>query len=265
MKQGFIIDLDGTLYRGSERLPRAEAFIGALRRAGAPYVLMTNNSTRTPEEVAAHLNRLGIPADAGDVLTSAQATVRYLDGLNEGRHVYCIGEKGLIAAIEQAGYVLTDREADFVVQGLDRSFDYAKLKRAMELIRAGARFVLTNPDVRLPAEDGFFPGAGSIAAAIETASGVAPVVIGKPSAIIMAFALERIGLPASDVWMVGDNMRTDMAAGRTASCRTALLLTGITDEASLPALSEETGIACDFVGRHLGEFMAHVGLEAAGA
>jgi len=264
MKQGFIIDLDGTLYRGSEPLPHAAAFIDALRTAGAPYVLMTNNSTRTPREVADHLNRMGIPARPGDVLTSAQATVRYLDGLHAGKNVYCIGEKGLVTALEEAGYALTDRAADFVVQGLDRAFSYAKLQKAMDLILAGARFVLTNPDVRLPTEDGFFPGAGSIAAAIETAAGVSPVVIGKPSAVIMEFALEMIGLPASDVWMVGDNVRTDMVAGRNASCRTALLFTGITDEASWPALAAETGVACDFAGRHLGEFMAHVGLGAPG-
>lgn len=260
MKQGYIIDLDGTLYRGSAPLPHAADFINALRRTGSPYVLMTNNSMRTPEEVAAHLNRLGIPADGGEVLTSAQATVRYLDTLNAGRNVYCIGEGGLKTALVEAGYTLTDREADFVVQGLDRGFDYTNLKTAMELILAGARFILTNPDVRLPTEDGFLPGAGSLGAAIETASGAKATVIGKPSTIITGFALEMIGLPASSVWMVGDNLRTDMLAGKNASCRTALLLTGITTAESLPALAEETGVSCDFVGETLGEFMNHIGL-----
>lgn len=262
-QQGYIIDLDGTLYRGNERLPYAAEFITALRQSGAPHVLMTNNSMRTPQEVAAHLNRLGIPAGPEDVLTSAQATVRYLDSLGGRRNVYCIGEGGLTAALEEAGYTLTDRGADCVVVGLNRAFDYAMLKTAMELILAGARFVLTNPDVRLPTEGGFLPGAGSLGKAIETASGASPVVIGKPSAIITGFALDMIGLPPSDVWMVGDNMRTDMQAGKNASCRTALLLTGITDAASLPALAEETGITCDFVGEHLGAFMDHIGLPAA--
>lgn len=260
LKHGFIIDLDGTLYRGSERLPLAAAFINELRDSGVPYVLMTNNSTRTPEEVAGHLNRLGIPAAAGDVLTSAQAAARYLDDLNEGKRVFCIGEGGLKTALEEAGCTFAERDADFVVQGLDRTFDYGTIKKAMDLIRGGARFVVTNPDVRLPTEDGFIPGAGSIAKAIETASGVQPVIIGKPSTIITGFALDRIGLPASSVWMVGDNYRTDMLAGHHAGCRTALLLTGITDAASIPALAEETGVTCDFVGEHLGEFMAHLGL-----
>lgn len=261
MKQGFIIDLDGTLYRGSEPLPHAAEFIAALRRTGAPYVLMTNNSMRTPADVSDHLNRLGIPADPSEVLTSAQATARYLDSQQAGRRVYCIGEGGLSTALAEAGYTLTEDAADVVVQGLDRRFDYGMLKTAMDLIRSGARFVLTNPDVRLPMEDGFLPGAGTLGAAIETASGVKPVVIGKPSVIMTGFALEMIGLPASSVWMVGDNLRTDMLAGKNTGCRTALLLTGITPADALPALAEETGVTCDVVAAHLGEFMAHIGLQ----
>lgn len=221
---------------------------------------MTNNSTRTPWEVAYHLNQLGIPADSRDVLTSAQAAVRYLDAINAGRNVYCIGEGGLKMALVEAGYRLTGDNADTVVQGLDRVFDYAMLRKAMNLLRGGARYILTNPDVRLPAEGGFLPGAGSIAAAIETASGAKPVIIGKPSRIITDFALEMLDLPASSVWMVGDNMRTDMLAGKNASCRTALILTGVTSPDELPQLAEETGFACDFVGEHLGQFMEHAGL-----
>lgn len=239
--QGFIVDLDGTLYRGKEALPFARGFLEAVKTSGAPFLLMTNNATRTPEEVAAHLNGIGIPAAPRDVFTAAQAAAAYLaeQGGGRGRRVFCIGERGLIAALEQAGHTLCEEGADYVVQGLDRSFDYGKLTKAMSLIRGGAVFVQTNPDKRLPVEGGFIPGAGSIGAAVAVAAGVEPVIVGKPSPIIMKYALERIGLPPSRVWMVGDNVQTDIAAGQAAGCRTALVLTGVSSKAEGEAAQVE--------------------------
>jgi len=252
-KQGFIVDLDGTLYRGNERLPYAVEFVQSVRRSGSPLLFMTNNSTRTPEEVAEHLRELDIQAHHNEVFTSSQAAVRYLEEDGRGRKVFCIGEEGLVAALINAGYELADHEADYVLQGLDRKFHYDKLHTALRLISNGAAFIQTNPDVRLPVDGGFLPGAGSIGAAIATATDAAPVIIGKPSRIMMGFALERLGLPASSVWMVGDNMRTDMAAGYSAGCKTALLLTGVTNRENLKELEAEVGFRCDFVGGDLSE------------
>ena len=253
-RQGFIIDLDGTLYRGSERLPYAREFVEAIRASGAPLLLMTNNTTRTPEDVVHHLNELGIPAMPQEVFTAAQAAARYLDERGGGRRVYCIGEHGLSAALTENGFALVEQDADYVVQGLDRSFDYGTLSRALALIGGGAEFVLTNPDKRLPVEGRFMPGAGSIGAAIAAAAGVDPVIVGKPSTVIMNYALDLIGLPPSSVWMVGDNVHTDMAAGKAAGCRTALVLTGYSTRADGEAAQ------ADWIGSGLKELAEHVGL-----
>lgn len=253
---GYIIDLDGTLYRGGEILPYAVEFMEMVRESGSPFLFMTNNSTRTPEDVAEHLRGMGIQAEADEIFTTSQAAARYLQEDGRGNKVYCIGEHGLIEALTGAGFELSDQEADYVVQGLDRAFDYGKLNRALQFILDGAAFISTNPDVRLPVDGGYLPGAGSIGMAIATATDVKPVVIGKPSTIIMNYAMERLGLPAASIWMVGDNMRTDMAAGKAAACRTALLLTGVTNLDNLPVLEAETGVKCDYVGADLGEFMA---------
>ena len=256
---GFIVDLDGTLFRGQELLPAAPEFIAGIRHSGAQLLFMTNNSTRTPDEVAQQLVSLGIPAQSNEVFTSSQAAVRYMDEDNRGKRVYAIGEFGLLDALTRAGYTLADHDVDYVLQGLDRQFDYRKLHKSLTLISGGATFIQTNPDVRLPVDDGFLPGAGSLGAAIATASGVQPIVIGKPSLIMMRYALEKLGLLAANVWMVGDNMRTDMSAGKAAGCKTALLLTGVTTTGNLPELEAETGVTCDFVGDDLRSFITYLG------
>ncbi len=258
---GFIVDLDGTLYRGGERLPGAADFIESVRSNRCSLLFMTNNSTRTAVEVAEHLTSMGITANPDEVLTTSQSAVRYLDEDARGKRVYCIGEHGLMLPLEAAGYSLTDGTtgADYVVQGLDREFDYSKLTIALDLISAGASFVMTNPDVRLPMDHGFLPGAGSIGMAISTATDVKPVIIGKPSTIMMGHALEQMGMPASAVWMVGDNMRTDMAAGKAAGCHTALLLTGVTTEHNRHQHEQELGFSCDYVGATLTDFAKHLG------
>jgi 4-nitrophenyl phosphatase len=253
-RQGFIVDLDGTLYRGKLRLPYAQEFIEAVKGSHSPLLFMTNNSTRTPEQVAEHLTILGIPAEPEEVFTAAQATALYLKDLDKGQKIYCIGEQGLIEALNQAGFELTDTDADYVVQGLDKSFTYTKLETALFLIHGGAAFIQTNPDLRLPVDGGFMPGAGSIGAAIQAATGHHPTVVGKPSSIIMSYACERIGLYGKDVWMVGDNLLTDIAAGKAASCRTALILTGVSSR------EEGESVELDFMGYQLDEFARAIGL-----
>jgi 4-nitrophenyl phosphatase len=259
-RQGFIVDLDGTLYRGQTQLPGAAAFVEAIRASSSSLLFMTNNSTRVASEVALHLNEMGIPASVEDVLTTSQSAVRYLNEDGRGKRVYAIGEQGLTGPLLEAGYELVNGAsgADYVVQGLDRSFNYEKLTIALELILEGAVFVQTNPDVRLPMDNGFLPGAGAIGVAISTATDIKPVVIGKPSTIMMGHALEQLGLPASSVWMVGDNMRTDMAAGKAAGCKTALLFTGVTTKQNLSMFEEELGFTCDYIGEQLPDFAAYL-------
>ncbi|MBB6021479.1 4-nitrophenyl phosphatase [Paenibacillus sp. JGP012] len=228
MIKAYLIDLDGTLYHGRHRIDGADQLIRTLQEQGVPYLFVTNNSSRTPQGVADHLNGMGITADASQVCTSAVAAAEYVAAEAPGAKVACIGEIGLIQAIKDAGLVLTEDNPDYVIQGIDRDFSYLKLTKALRWINGGAQFIMTNPDLQLPADDGLTPGAGTIGAAIEAATGVQPVVIGKPSSIIMRSAIRRLNLKADETAVIGDNMRTDIAAGVAAGCETLLVLTGVT-------------------------------------
>ncbi|WP_135553832.1 HAD-IIA family hydrolase [Paenibacillus cymbidii] len=246
--RGFLIDLDGTMYAGNRPIEHAAAFIDKLKEEGSPYLFVTNNSSRRPEEVAAHLREVaGVEAAGRDVFTSAQAAARYIADRKPGARVHFIGEAGLEHALREAGLTVTERSPDFVVQGIDRAFDYAKLELAARLIREGAAYVLTNPDHLLPSDDGPKPGAGSIAAAITTAAQQEPIIIGKPSPIIMGYAVERLGLPASAIWAVGDNVRTDIGGGAAAGCRTALVLTGLATAGNALAHIAAAGVRPDLI------------------
>jgi 4-nitrophenyl phosphatase len=233
--QGFIIDLDGTLYRGNSIIAHAAQFVNTLQEHRLPYLLVTNNSSRTPDDVAEHLAQMDIHVSPSHILTSAQAAAWYMKHVysHRGLSVYCIGERGLQQALTQQGYELVDnhhdlQHVDFVVQGIDRSFDYSKLVQAIRYVDSGAIFINTNPDRLLPSDRLLYPGAGSIAASIQYACGIQPIVIGKPSSIIIEYAIEQLGIAKSHIWVVGDNVATDILGGYRTGCKTALVLTGIT-------------------------------------
>lgn len=256
---GFIIDLDGTIYAGKDPIPYADEFIHSIKRHGWPYLYLTNNSSANPKQVASKLQDItGIETDESHVLTSAIAAARYIKEQNKGSRVFCIGEAGLREALDEAGLERTEHNPDYVVQGIDREFTYAKLEQAVRHIRAGASFIQTNPDHLLPSDGKLMPGAGSIAAAIKTASEAEAVVIGKPSRIIMQYAIERIGLPEHDIWVIGDNIRTDIGGGVAAGCRTALSLTGLATPDNYRTLIEQTGIQPDFCCSSLMELYEHL-------
>lgn len=262
---GFLLDLDGTLYNGDRPIPYAAEFISCLRERGYPYLYLTNNSSRTPEQVALHLAATGIDASPNEVLTSSQAAAMYLKdaGIDRGP-VMCIGETGLQQALTEAGFELVGEEAEerkvsAVVQGIDRTFSYEKLFKAVRYIRSGAKYVLTNPDHLLPCNGELSPGAGSISAAIERASEIAPVVIGKPSPIIMRYATAKLGLLPEEIWAVGDNMNTDIRGGADAMCRTALVLTGLANETNVEEHIARAGVRPELVCRHLMELAERIG------
>jgi len=257
-KIGFIIDLDGTMYRGNEMVEHADEFVLQLNRLGIPHLFLTNNSSRTPHAVAEHLRSLGIPAEADHVYTTAQAAARYISREKSSARVYVIGENGLLEAVNEAGLEVVQDEPDYVVQGIDRSFDYAKLAEAVRHIRSGAVYVQTNPDLLLPSDNGFMPGAGSIGAAIQAASGSTPVVIGKPSVIIMRDAIELLGLAPDRVWVIGDNAATDIGAGQSAGCKTALVLTGLTTRDNLSSMLEGAGVEPNLVCDNLPQLLEKV-------
>ncbi len=236
--KGYLIDLDGTIYKGKERIPAGEAFVRELQRRKIPYLFVTNNTTRTPETVKTMLDEnFNIETPLETIYTATLATIDYMQEKNLGKKAYVIGDVGLKHAIEEAGYIEDTENPDYVVVGLDWEVDYEKLSIATLAIQKGAHFVGTNPDLNIPTERGLMPGAGSIVTLIEVATRVEPVYIGKPNAIIMEKAVEHLGLPREEVIMVGDNYLTDIRAGIDNGIPTLLVTTGFTrpeEVASLP-------------------------------
>jgi 4-nitrophenyl phosphatase len=233
-----LLDLDGTVYRGSQAVPGAAAFLRRAAALGVEVLFLTNRSTRTPEAVAGHLQRLGIPARPEAVLTSALATVHLLEREAPGARVFFVGEEGLERALASSSLEMTDRDPDYVVVGFDRSFDYAKLAAASHWVREGAQLIATNPDRVLNTDDGLAPGNGALVAAVATAANAEAQVVGKPARPIFDAALRRLQAPPGAVLVVGDNLETDIAGGVQAGLATALLLTGVSTRADVERLPE---------------------------
>ncbi len=224
-----VIDMDGVLYRGSEVIPGTDHFVGFLRRQAIGFVLATNNATRTPQQFVDKLATMGVHIHASEVLTSAQATAGYLAGIAPpGTRVFVVGMDGLRTALHEAGFNLVEEDAEFVVAGMDFTVNYERLAQATLQIRAGARFVGTNPDKTFPSERGIVPGAGSILAFLETSTGVTPRIIGKPGTAMIEQALARMGGLRENTAMLGDRLETDILAGHRAGLRTLLVLSGVT-------------------------------------
>jgi 4-nitrophenyl phosphatase len=197
-------------------------------------VLATNNSTRTPQQYVDKLAAMGVGIHTSEVLTSAQATASHMASIAPpGTEVFVVGQDGLLAALEEAGFLLVEENAEFVVVGMDSAICYERLAQATLLIRAGARFIGTNPDKTFPSERGIVPGAGSLLAFLETASGVSPTVIGKPAPAMIEQALARTGADAVSAAMLGDRLETDILAGQQAGLLTLLVMSGITDKGIL--------------------------------
>jgi len=226
--RGLILDLDGTLYRGDEPIVGAIEFVAALRRAGLPFVCATNNSARTVEQVANRMKDMGFAVEQDEVFTSALLVAQeVLNRFGRGARVFAIGEAGLLSALTSVGAVWDEMHPEVVVMGLDREFTYAKLRTATRAIAAGAAFLATNADRVLPEEVGFAPGAGSLLAALETASGRPPEVLGKPNPAFIHAACRFLAQPPETVMVVGDSGETDIAAGMAAGCLTVRVETGV--------------------------------------
>ena len=230
-----LLDMDGVLYRGQLPLPGVNPMLALFERRGIAYACVTNNSTLTPEQYEAKLATMGIRIPAAQVITSSVATRRYLEGVvPHGTPAYYIGMEGLREALFDDGYFIYDEQhPQVVVAGLDSGATYAKFKIAALAIRAGARFVGTNPDLTLPTEEGLVPGAGSIQALLTAATGVTPLVIGKPEPTMLHTAIAILRADPQRTLVIGDRLDTDIAGAAAAGLASALVLTGVTTMADL--------------------------------
>jgi 4-nitrophenyl phosphatase len=243
--KGYLIDLDGTMYRGTERIEAASDFVKKLRDKRIPYLFVTNNSTRTPKQVAEKLTDFDIPADEKQVFTTSMATANYIYEQNKEAAVYVIGEEGLHKALEEKGFIHGGENADYVVIGLDRDITYEKLSVACLAVRNGAKFISTNADIALPTERGFLPGNGSLTSVISVSTQVKPTFIGKPEAIIMEQALKALGTSKEETLMVGDYYDTDILAGMNAGMDTLLVHTGVTTKEMLSGYEKKPTFTVD--------------------
>jgi NagD protein len=235
MTRGFLIDMDGVIYRGSELIPGAQQFVASLRQAGIPFLFLTNNSQRTRRDVATKLCRLGLEAEERDVFTCAIATARFLAHQKPNGTAYVIGEGGLLNALHINGYSIVDHSPDYVVVGEGRAFNYEMIETAVRMIQNGAKLVATNPDPNCPTQHGIRPGCGAIVAMLETATGRKAFSVGKPSPVMMRAARKELGLSADETTVVGDTMETDILGGVQMGYRTVLVLTGSTSQEDLAA------------------------------
>jgi 4-nitrophenyl phosphatase len=228
----FIFDLDGVVYLGNEPVPKARETLEVLEAAGKKLYYLTNNSTKTRKEFQEKLSRMGIQVQERQIITSASATAQYLRKRAPGAAVYIIGEQGLVSEFQSAGFQVVTQEAaalsvSYVVVGMDRGFTYQKLATALTALVRGAKFIATNPDPTLPTEHGILPGAGSMVAALSTASRCEPtIVIGKPNPFMVNLIMRETQVPPQKTVIIGDRYITDIKAGINAQINTILVKTG---------------------------------------
>jgi glycerol 3-phosphatase-2 len=236
-----LLDLDGVVYRGQDAVPHARAALAGAAADGMRLAFVTNNASRTPDAVAAHLNDLGVPAGPDDVVTSAQAAARLLTELvPAGAPVLVIGGDGLYAAVSERGLRpvrSADDEPAAVVQGYSPDLGWKDLAEACYALARGVPYVATNVDLTVPTARGIAPGNGTLVAAVRTASGVTPRVAGKPELPLHRETIVRTG--AHRPLVVGDRLDTDIEGANRGGADSLLVLTGVTDATTLLAASVE--------------------------
>lgn len=263
-----LVDLDGVVYRGADPVPGVAEVLSARARAGDDVVYVTNNSMHYRADYVTRLAELGAPVSPERIVSSPRATALYLREREPGvRRVLAVGASGLDRELRDVGLEVVNagfaaermaREGidgvsaagapDAVVAGVDPQLTYLRVAAAADCVRAGARFIATNRDPVYPTERWLRPGAGAVVAAIEVASGVTPISIGKPEPLLLEEAARAVGRDPAEAIVIGDGIGTDLAAARAVGARAILMLTGVTSAgaaAAIPAGERPVGVAAD--------------------
>jgi 4-nitrophenyl phosphatase len=249
--QHLLIDMDGVLWRGDAPMSGLADFFKLLRQQQIGFTLATNNASRTTEYYTKKLAGFDVEVSSEEIITSAQATAAHLAaGSRPGTPIYAIGSDGMRQTLLERGFHLVDSGAEpgsveYVVVSWDREVNYDKLAQATLHIRAGARFIATNPDRTFPGERGQIPGAGAILAAVQAATDVEPTIIGKPSPLMFQLAMRRMQADANTTAMLGDRLETDILGGQNARLTTILVLSGVTTPELLAASPIQPDIIFD--------------------
>jgi 4-nitrophenyl phosphatase len=247
-----ILDMDGVLWRGDSPIGDLHNIFNFIDAKGLKYTLATNNATKTPEQYQQKLASFGASVETSHIITSSQAVAALLmTKFPNGGPVFIIGEDGLEKALQDCGFFPSENDALAVIAGLDRKLSYSKLQKAALLIRAGVPFYGTNPDKTFPTPTGLVPGAGAILALLETSTNIHPIIAGKPFPFMFGLALSRMNVTANSTVSIGDRLETDILGGKNAGCRTALVLSGVTNIKEL-SISD---IKPDFIANSLTDFL----------
>jgi NagD protein len=243
-KKGFLIDMDGVIYKGSEPIPGAVEFINSLRDRGYPFLFLTNNSQRTNRDVCYKLRKMGFAVNNEDIFTCAMATARYLASKKVHGTAYVIGEGGLLTELHNAGYSIVDEHPDYVIIGEGRTIMLESVDKAINMIMGGAKLIATNLDPNCPVGNGKYrAGCGAFVAMLEFATGKQAFSVGKPSPVMMRMARKILGLSTDETIMIGDTMGTDILGAGSMGFTTVLTLSGVTSEKDL----DQYGYSPDFI------------------
>lgn len=248
----YLTDMDGVLVREEHLVPGADEFLAELRANGNRFLVLTNNSAYTPRDLRARLLHSGLDVPEGSIWTSALATAQFLHSQRPGGSAFVLGEAGLTTALHEVGYVLTDRDPDYVVLGETRTYSFTAITKAIRMIADGAKFIATNPDPTGPSVEGRLPATGAVAALIERAVGKQPYYVGKPNPLMMRSALQALGAHSEHTVMIGDRMDTDVHSGIEAGLRTILVLSGISTKESAESYPYRPSRIADSVADLLG-------------
>ena len=229
-KKGFICDMDGVIYHGNLLLPGVREFVDFLKRENKKVLFLTNSSERAPKELQQKLERLGLEVDEKHFYTSALSTAAFLKQQCPGGSAYVIGEPGLVGALYEAGFTMNEVNPDYVVMGETHAYSFEKIERAVQLVRAGAKLIGTNPDLTGPVEGGIVPACKALMSPIELATGRNAYYLGKPNPLMMRHGLSLLGVSPEECAIIGDRMDTDIVAGVECGIDTVLVLSGVTTE-----------------------------------
>lgn len=229
-KKLWLLDMDGTIYEGLRVFPGTVPFLSAVRARGGNYMMVTNNSSKSVEDYVKKVRKMGIDATEENFFTSVHATILYLKEHHPGARVYAQGTRSFISQLIDAGINVTeeiDRTAEVVLVGFDTELNFEKMLKTSEMLTGftGA-YIATNPDFTCPTEFGFVPDCGSMCIGYRYATGLTPLVIGKPEPTMLKIACEKMGVSKEDAVMVGDRNYTDIASGVNAGITTVAVLTG---------------------------------------
>jgi 4-nitrophenyl phosphatase len=256
--QAFIIDMDGVLYEGARPLPGLVEFFDTLRAKKIRFILATNNASLTPEQYISKLAGMGVTITRDEILSSALAAASWMRKRSpSGARVFAIGEDGVRNALTENGFTLLDlyeNHADYVICGMDRKLSWDKLATATINIRAGAKFIGTNPDTTLPTERGTTHGNGAILAALQAASGVQPIIIGKPEPTMYQIAIDMLGIAHEHIAAIGDRLETDILGAERTGIQSILVLSGISTREDI----ETSGIHPTWVMRDIADITAQL-------